>query len=115
MLLYTCQACVAGKHDLCAGRQAPPPGMLGGSECDCDGKCGERPRTPDPQIEAAVEAVVARCPRCAGDGYEVEPECCGNTTSSGECRGDCAVPVQVPCSACGGSGRVPDEQMGMGV
>jgi hypothetical protein len=49
---YTCQACVHGEHKLCAGRQAPPPGMFGGSECDCDGRCGERPKVPDPQIDA---------------------------------------------------------------
>lgn len=46
------------------------------------------------------------CPDCDGSGYDVEPECCGNTTSSGECRGDCAVPSQVPCRSCGGAGEL---------
>lgn len=50
MMFYTCSACRVGQHDLCAGKQPPPPGMLGGSECDCDGNCGERPPEPDPQI-----------------------------------------------------------------
>jgi hypothetical protein len=65
-----------------------------------------------PIVDAPVTAISAgaRCPKCGGDGWEIEPECCGNTTPSGECRGDCAVPVQVPCSACGGSGEVPEEQ-----
>ena len=57
------------------------------------------------------------CPECGGSGQvqwsDVEPECCGNTTSSGECRGDCAVPVEVPrvdvCPTCGGSGKVPGD------
>lgn len=52
-----------------------------------------------------------RCPHCNGEGHvdDVEPDCCGNTTSSGECRGDCAVPkqVQVPCASCGEWGYVP--------
>ena len=42
MMRYTCTACRMGQHKLCAGRQPPPPGMFGGSECVCDGKCGER-------------------------------------------------------------------------
>jgi proteasome lid subunit RPN8/RPN11 len=51
--------------------------------------------------------IVARqpCPNCGGSGYVdgVEPECCGNTTGSGECRGDCAVPRQVEeACPCGG-------------
>jgi hypothetical protein len=53
------------------------------------------------------------CPECNGSGveedYEVVPECCGNTTTSGDCRGDCAVPKEVPsdrpCQACGGTGK----------
>jgi len=51
--------------------------------------------------------IVARqpCPNCDGSGTVdgVEPECCGNTTTSGECRGDCAVPRQVEeACPCGG-------------
>lgn len=36
------------------------------------------------------------CPACGGSGYivDVRPACCGNLTSGGECRGDCAVPEQ---------------------
>jgi proteasome lid subunit RPN8/RPN11 len=51
---------------------------------------------------------VSECPYCEGGVItDVEPECCGNTTSSGECRGDCAVPRQVekPCPSCGGAGE----------
>lgn len=57
--------------------------------------------SPSPQIE--------RLAICDGSGVvetrsEYEPECCGNTTSSGECRGDCAVPreveVEIPCPGC---------------
>lgn len=47
MMRYTCQACQDGMHDLCAGRQAPPPGMFGGSECDCDGNCASRTKSDD--------------------------------------------------------------------
>lgn len=42
MMRYTCQACCRGMHDLCAGREAPPPGMMGGSECICEGDCAKR-------------------------------------------------------------------------
>lgn len=55
------------------------------------------------------------CPNCDGSGVTVgvEPECCGNTTSSGECRGDCAVPRQVEESCpCGGE-LVPDFWTGL--
>jgi proteasome lid subunit RPN8/RPN11 len=55
------------------------------------------------------------CPNCSG-GYvlDVEPECCGNTTTSGECRGDCAVPkpVETPCPNCEG-GEIPDFWIGV--
>lgn len=54
MLLYTCQACVAGHHDLCAGKNPAGAGMLGGSECDCDGNCAARAK-PDPQVAAALK------------------------------------------------------------
>ena len=47
------------------------------------------------------------CPECAGSGCGgVQPECCGNLSPSGACRGDCAVPVQVPCEYCGGCGEI---------
>lgn len=48
------------------------------------------------------------CPRCEGSGVDPEwgMECCGNTTSSGECRGDCVVPKQEVCKMCGGDGEV---------
>ncbi len=42
MMRYTCQACQFGEHDMCAGKNPPPPGMMGGSECDCDGNCAAR-------------------------------------------------------------------------
>jgi DnaJ-class molecular chaperone len=48
------------------------------------------------------------CDECSGRGFHVGPICCGNLID-GDCRGDCAVPEQVPCSECGGTGRVlPD-------
>lgn len=37
------------------------------------------------------------CPDCNGSGYDVEPA---------ECCGDCAVPRQVPCRFCGGTGEL---------
>lgn len=50
------------------------------------------------------------CPNC-DDGYvtTTEPQCCGNTTPDGECRGDCAVPQEVewPCTNCAGEGVLP--------
>lgn len=57
MMRYTCQACQQGQHDLCAGRHSPPPGMLGGSECVCDGKCAERPRRKDKFIDTMTAAL----------------------------------------------------------
>lgn len=39
---YLCSACQLGQHDLCDGRQAPPEGVIGGHECVCDGRCGQR-------------------------------------------------------------------------
>jgi len=43
-------------------------------------------------------------------GTEAVPECCGNVNGAGECRGDCAVPVErvveEPCWVCGGSGWI---------
>ncbi len=52
-----------------------------------------------------------KCNTCDGAGWvlgtDIEPGCCGNLTSGGECRGDCAIPVQVetqePCPDCLGS------------
>lgn len=60
---------------------------------------------------------MARCPRCAGSGADPDPEpdCCGNLNAAGECRGDCVVPVQVACKACGGSGELGEEQPDLGL
>lgn len=52
MMRYICHSCARGEHRFCAGRQAPPPGMLGGSECICDGKCRERAAA---QVEDALQ------------------------------------------------------------
>lgn len=50
------------------------------------------------------------CPRCLGRGGFDESDygCCGNLTRGGECRGDCAVQVQVlrECPDCNGSGQL---------
>lgn len=55
------------------------------------------------------------CPACNGHGtmMRVEPDCCGNFTSHGECRGHCAVPRQVQdtCDYCGGHGRIFDREL----
>jgi hypothetical protein len=44
-------------HDLCAGKQSPPAGVLGGSQCDCDGHCGKRKPAPDPQLDCIFDAL----------------------------------------------------------
>lgn len=45
------------------------------------------------------------CPDCGGTGVVtlMRPTCCGNFTSTGECRSHCAVPeeYQEPCETCG--------------
>lgn len=60
--------------------------------------------------ETKVLSNMEKCPECEGNGYtfSVEPECCGNLTRGGECRGDCAVPkqVEVTCKCCGGVGGI---------
>lgn len=56
MMRYTCTACRRGMHDQCDGRRPPPPRHLGGSECICDGKCGER--TPESEQEEFVEEML---------------------------------------------------------
>jgi hypothetical protein len=40
MLTYICQSCEEGYHHLCYGGSAPPPGMIGGSQCICE--CPEK-------------------------------------------------------------------------
>lgn len=35
MLIYTCPACEQGNHKSCYGTQNPPPGVYGGSKCNC--------------------------------------------------------------------------------
>lgn len=52
-----------------------------------------------------------RCDECGGCGYTVGPICCGNR-SNGECRGDCAIPEQLPCWSCDGTGHDPAEVSG---
>jgi RecJ-like exonuclease len=44
------------------------------------------------------------CPRCEGSGYD--QDCCGRTSSDGECYGDCS--IQVPCFLCNGEGSLSD-------
>jgi hypothetical protein len=50
------------------------------------------------------------CPDCNGEGQHsiIDIGCCGNLSAGGECRGDCAIPVQgyQPCGMCGGTGRL---------
>lgn len=44
-------ACEKGWHDMCSGKQPPPTGMLGGSECICKGDC--KPRTMERALDDA--------------------------------------------------------------
>lgn len=54
------------------------------------------------------------CQTCNGDTYiigsKTEPDCCGNVSTSGECKSYCAVPKQVPtqeqCPVCEGTGEI---------
>ncbi len=54
------------------------------------------------------------CPQCHGQGWGIRhgtrPTCCGIRYEDGECRAYCAVPEpteeQVPCDACGGTGKI---------
>ena len=52
-----------------------------------------------------------QCQSCGGDGWVSgsEPECCGNVTDHGECRGSCAVEkqIQLQCILCSGAGKFP--------
>ena len=58
-----------------------------------------------------------KCETCGGDGFiledRIEPDCCGNFTPHGECRGYCAVPIhvceQVMCPTCHGTGKQQKE------
>lgn len=65
---------------------------------------------PKEALAALPSAPVGECEACGGCGYEVVSvaECCNRPTRSGEC---CCNPVegqkQEPCSACGGSGKIP--------
>jgi hypothetical protein len=52
------------------------------------------------------------CPECEGSGNGgTGMECCGNVTSGGECRGDCVIPIQLPCAFCDGRGSIPASAM----
>lgn len=48
------------------------------------------------------------CPECEGSGYHIVAGCCGNFTKTGECCG-VAVPDQMQCQRCSGSGLVYTE------
>lgn len=51
------------------------------------------------------------CPQCGGDGYELQPACCGNGQL--ECCADgCTGPIasQASCPSCGGSGLANSEE-----
>lgn len=49
-----------------------------------------------------TEIFIQSCPVCQGDGFIVEPVCCGQDYLSG-CCGDPDA-EQSPCGKCGGSG-----------
>lgn len=50
------------------------------------------------------------CRACGGSGWTIksEPDCCGNFTRHGECRGHCFIErqVEVECRNCCGIGQV---------
>ena len=50
------------------------------------------------------------CDQCEGYGSIVVPE--HHPSCDGMCKGNCPVPVQVPCDKCGGTGRysIGDEE-----
>lgn len=84
-------------------------GAVADCSCECDpGYCTRQCLVC--KLRALLPQRTVDCPNCDnGVILGVEPECCGNTTSSGECRGDCAVPrpVEEQCPACCGEGQQP--------
>lgn len=57
---------------------------------------------------------IVNCETCGGAGFvtEIDLGCCGNLTRGGECRGDCAVPVEIQksCGCCGGHGVIIEQR-----
>lgn len=49
------------------------------------------------------------CGQCGGCGWVADIGCCGNLTSGGECRGDCAIQIQRECDVCMGCGNLGEE------
>lgn len=67
--------------------------------------------TPDlTSWKSPIQGQSEECPKCTGSGVaiEVEPSCCGRTYRSGECRGECAFPVQCQrqCDMCQATGKI---------
>lgn len=112
---------ITGRHPRPTYRLASPYCFLAQHDerrRPCSGRLERAHLIPRQRVEAVVweqlrgAEVNEPCPYCGGSAFvdDVEPECCGNTTTSGECRGDCAVPrqVEVPCASCdGGFVRAP--------
>lgn len=48
-----------------------------------------------------------KCSACDGDGWTVEPVCCGRPSEHGACCGD-PDPEQAQCERCQGTGEIPD-------
>lgn len=71
-------------------------------------------RTVANESEVRIPLLDWPCFTCEGKGTTIvqgsKPDCCGNTTDSGECRGDCVVEVPTEeedaCPECGGKGEV---------
>ena len=66
--------------------------------------------TKAPLSNPARARVSVLCESCGGDGYELQPVCCGKSRSE-ECGGvGCmgAVGKRVKCPACDGKGEVLD-------
>lgn len=59
----------------------------------------------------AKQVDVIECPECNGQGWYMGYRCCGNLGYRAQCHGACAIPIQVECEDCHGSGkqdRCPD-------
>lgn len=60
MLQTICSACEMGRHqDHVDVIQAPPPGMLGGSSCYCEGECVDGRYCP-PQFKNLAAEITRR-------------------------------------------------------
>jgi hypothetical protein len=83
--LIKCHACRAGDCANCEGGGPAPEGVMGGTECPCEGKCKPEP---NPMVDAMVEAVTPQPPD------RVEPD-----------EGPTVYFSREPCGLCGSRER----------